>query len=183
MSSSTITFSEDRTSPPVSAPAHRRVVSKSISTSWFQRLAQRRILKWIEGMEGGTISFSDTDSFSDTERSLHLGEQSADSLQADWQVDDSEFYRLLAMDGSLGMAESYLRGHWHSDDLTCLLTILCRNLHRVPEANSLMVSLSNIANRLAKPFRSLATDLLDRASKSRSISTVGLLWRSTATNR
>lgn len=147
MSSSTITFSEDRTSPPVSAPAHRRVVSKSISTSWFQRLAQRRILKWIEGMEGGTISFSDT------ERSLHLGEQSADSLQADWQVDDSEFYRLLAMDGSLGMAESYLRGHWHSDDLTCLLTILCGNLHRVPEANSLMASLSNTANRLAKPFR------------------------------
>jgi cyclopropane-fatty-acyl-phospholipid synthase len=147
MSSSTITFPEDHTSPLVSAPTRRRVVCKSMSTSWFQRLAQRRILKWIEGMEGGTISFTDR------ERSLHFGEQSADSLQADWQVDDSDFYRLLAMDGSLGMAESYLRGHWHSHDLTSLLTILCRNLHRVPEANSLMVSLSNTANRLAKPFR------------------------------
>lgn len=48
-------------------------------------------------------------------------------LRARVAVEDPAFYRLTALGGTLGAAESYLDGHWNCADLTALCRILVRN--------------------------------------------------------
>lgn len=43
------------------------------------------------------------------------------------RVDDFRFYRALALQGTLGAAEAYLQGWWHSDDLVELFRLLTQN--------------------------------------------------------
>lgn len=49
---------------------------------------------------------------------------------ASLRVLDSRFYSRVALAGSLGFAESYLRGEWTTDDLTNLLRVFARNVSR-----------------------------------------------------
>lgn len=42
-------------------------------------------------------------------------------------VDDPAFYRAVAAQGSVGAGESYMAGHWRSDDLVMLVRLLVRN--------------------------------------------------------
>lgn len=81
------------------------------------------MLNWLESLQGGQIQFSDS------QTSDVFGPW--DSPQCvSWRVSDPSFYSMLASQGTLGLAESYLRGHWQVDDLTTFLQILCRNIHR-----------------------------------------------------
>lgn len=43
------------------------------------------------------------------------------------QVLDPAFYSELAFGGSIGAGESYMLGHWRSDDLTALMRLMLRN--------------------------------------------------------
>jgi cyclopropane-fatty-acyl-phospholipid synthase len=49
------------------------------------------------------------------------------ALSAAVEIRDPAFYRRLATAGTLGAAESFLRGEWGSSDLTALLRILLRD--------------------------------------------------------
>jgi cyclopropane-fatty-acyl-phospholipid synthase len=49
------------------------------------------------------------------------------SLAARLTVCHPRFYRRLALGGSLGAAEAYIRGDWTCDDLVSLVRLFCRN--------------------------------------------------------
>ncbi|MBN2241865.1 MAG: class I SAM-dependent methyltransferase [Acidobacteria bacterium] len=59
-------------------------------------------------------------------RTLRFGEESG-ALNASIRIEDARFYRRVALNGSLGAAESYIRGFWQCDDLVSLVRIFCRN--------------------------------------------------------
>ncbi|MCO8122052.1 cyclopropane-fatty-acyl-phospholipid synthase family protein [Stieleria sp. TO1_6] len=118
-------------------------LQRQAAVGWWQhtgisKLTRRKMAAWLNDLGGGQIHFNDG-SLRQTFGSVHT------DLQASWDVSDHDFYRLMALDGSLGMAESYLRGHWDSDDLLTLLRVLCRNLER---ADSATTRISAMAQRL-----------------------------------
>ena len=114
--------------------------------SWLQKLARKRVLKWLEEIDGGSIQFADPQ----THRLF--GTSESDSMSAEWIVRNPEFYSQLATGGSLGLAESYLRGHWKTNDLTRLLTILCRNMNRASKATPYAVAAAKLSGHLKQWF-------------------------------
>src|SRR5690606_1097659 len=82
--------------------------------SWLQCMSCRKLLHWLDNVAGGQIDYSDSSV------AIQFGESSLDCLQADWTIDDPRFFSHLATNGSIGFAESYLQGHWRSNDLTAL---------------------------------------------------------------
>jgi len=95
----------------------------------------------LRGIQGGLIRVSDLD------QTVEHGQKSADLLEAGWEIHSPEFFQHVATGGSLGVAESYLRGQWATDDLTTLLRILCRNLDHLAPANSGIASLTKTIAR------------------------------------
>jgi len=65
----------------------------------------------------------------DGERTESYGGRGAPSLSAAVTVHDRRFYRDVVFGGSLGAAESYIRGRWSCSDLTTLCRIFARNLN------------------------------------------------------
>jgi cyclopropane-fatty-acyl-phospholipid synthase len=58
---------------------------------------------------------------------LVLGQTDEAELRCNLIVRDARFYREIVRGGSIGAAESYMRGHWSADDLTTLIRILARD--------------------------------------------------------
>lgn len=58
---------------------------------------------------------------------FEFGDQHA-SLQAHIQVHDSRFYRRLMAGGSIGAAEAWVDGSWHSPDLSAVIQLFARNM-------------------------------------------------------
>ncbi len=141
MISTTATLSE----APDRLAIEHPVIAPVQLTRW-QALTRQRVLNWLGDLQGGMIHFSDGD------RSNSFGCDSTDSLHTKMQVNNGEFYSQIATGGAIGMAESYLRGDWQTDDLTDLLRILARNLDRVSKSNSLVVTLLNRLRRLTTFF-------------------------------
>jgi cyclopropane-fatty-acyl-phospholipid synthase len=59
-----------------------------------------------------------------------------DTLQARVTVHDPDFYRQVAMNGSVGAGEAYMDGIWECDDLVSLVRILVRNRDRLDAMES-----------------------------------------------
>lgn len=100
--------------------------------SWLQSLSRRSVISFLETLENGQIDYADA-------RSGGLfGTPDPDMAPVQWTVQDRRFFSQLAGSGSLGFAESWMQGHWQTDDLTGLLRILYRNLSsRIPGASRL----------------------------------------------
>ncbi len=109
---------------------------RSTRLTWVQALVRRRLLTWLASLKGGQIQFTDAHT------RATFGQLTAE-LRAEWHINDPQFYSYLAAQGSLGLAESYLREHWQTDDLTKFLQILCRNLDRT----------TGVATSLSKVFQ------------------------------
>lgn len=77
--------------------------------------------------------------------SYTLGESSNADLIANIQVYDIDFYRRLAVAGSVGAAESYMDQQWQADDLTKLIQIMVRNRDLLDNMEG---GLATIANKL-----------------------------------
>ena len=118
----------------------------SYSPNLMQRISRRSFMGWLGDLEGGAIQFTDV------EHRSYGGTSGSSDLHADWHIADARFFSHLATSGSIGVAESYLQGHWKTDDLTTLLRILCRNLTRMPAGTSLFANLSRLLNRLISRF-------------------------------
>lgn len=146
--------------PPSSSPTLDGTLSSRISSvahtrstklTWIQALVRRRLLTWLSSLKGGQIQFSDS-------HTQAMFGTSVAASQATWHISDPQFYSYLAKQGSLGLAESYLRGHWQVDDLTTFLQILCRNLDRKSAATTCAANvfqrLQHFASRLDPNSRS-----------------------------
>jgi cyclopropane-fatty-acyl-phospholipid synthase len=116
------------------------------------RLIRRGLLQRLADLQGGQIHFQDP------ELTTTLGQAGDDGLSARLEVADPAFYRSLALEGSLGFAESYLRQGWFTDDLTTLLRIFSRNMQRLDQVDGGLSrvgrGLANLSHRLARNTRS-----------------------------
>ena len=59
-----------------------------------------------------------------------LFDSSSDQIDVSAVVNSDAFYRSVFLGGTIGAAESYMRGEWAADDLTDLIRLMIRNLDR-----------------------------------------------------
>ncbi|MDO8837119.1 MAG: cyclopropane-fatty-acyl-phospholipid synthase family protein [Vicinamibacterales bacterium] len=86
--------------------------------SWFRSL----VLSKLSGLRGGAVTIAE----GDTDQTV--GDSSPPARHGRIDVHSAALYRHLVLGGSLGAAESFIRGHWSSPDLTGLLRVFARDL-------------------------------------------------------
>jgi cyclopropane-fatty-acyl-phospholipid synthase len=79
----------------------------------------------------------------ENDRTLAFGP--GNSPEAVIQVHDPAFYTRVAVDGSIGAAESYVDGQWDTDDLTAVIRIIVKN-------QPVMEQMENRLARLVRPL-------------------------------
>ncbi len=94
-----------------SAPAARRPIG----------FLARAVLGRLEGLEEGLLHLRQG------EQRWSFGRPAADGLEAQVEILDGSFWSALALRGSVGAGESYVRGEWRADDLPALVRLLVRN--------------------------------------------------------
>jgi len=104
------------TSPPLVGSGR---TAPALTDRLFRALVQRR----LDALRDGRLELRDSGG------SRTFGSVS-DLPPATLEVCDPAFYRRVATGGSLGFAESYLRGEWRTPDLTALLRVFARNVAR-----------------------------------------------------
>ncbi len=87
-----------------------------------ERLARRGVLNALAKLQSGRLTVHEGAD------ALHMGQHSAEqALDAMLVVHEPAFWLELATGGSVGAAESYARGEWHTHDLTALIRLLARD--------------------------------------------------------
>lgn len=118
MNSSTADLRETLNAEPISAR----------SATTLERSLRKRLLSVMADLRDCQLNLHDG------ENSVVLGREAGnpgDTLHATITVRDPAFYRLAALNGSVGAGESYMDGHWECDDLVALVRILVRNRDRL----------------------------------------------------
>jgi len=122
---------------PASCPRSAGFLDGLLRRGVFGRLEQLRDGRIVLEEEGGRRAF---------------GPGGPAGLAATVSVRDPRFYRRLALGGSLGAAEAFIRGYWDCDDLVGLVRIFCRN-------PTLSGGVDRGLARLGSPLRRLAHHL------------------------
>lgn len=151
MSSSTIAIplsDQPTRSQKRRAPAD---TSNQRTPGWTERLVREGIQTWVKRMP-------DSIDYHDMWTEEHRAQSSSDDAAVRWTVDDASFFREVALGGSMGFAESYLRGHWRTSNLTELLRVLYRNLSRTGVDALPMARLGRFLGRLATGWKSNSRD-------------------------
>lgn len=109
--------------------------------NWLDAIARRAVMQRLSAIEDGRITLRDAAG------QTTLGRGGGATLPpAVITVHRPRFFRALALGGSLGAAEAYLRGDWSCDDLVSLVRIVCRNA----------VLAQRLEGPVARLFRNLA---------------------------
>ena len=107
---------------PHTAPAPRVPAHPATRANWLERSARDGVLRLLGGLREGRLTLVDADA------SRTFGGASASlPVQPTLTVHDPRFWIEAATGGSLGAAESYMRGEWDCDDLTGLVRLLARH--------------------------------------------------------
>lgn len=85
----------------------------------MKKLAKNAVLGNLEKLQSGRIIVRD--------RTQEWVFGPGGALCATVHIHNDAFYKKSLMNGSLGAAESYIGGDWHTDDLTALLRIMIQN--------------------------------------------------------
>jgi cyclopropane-fatty-acyl-phospholipid synthase len=85
------------------------------------------------------------------------------STTARIQVHSPEFFRRVALGGSLGFAESYIYGEWTSDNPTNVVRMFCRNLSVTDSANRGIV---HLVTRLARKWHERQNNSKDGSARN-----------------
>ncbi len=112
------TMSEATNTGSSIAPRHLR----GTHSRPIQRLARSALLSAFRGLERGALRVED-------ERGAHEFGKTCDDFPAPIRVDvrDPAFWPAVALGGSMGGSDSYIRGDWRTSDLTGLLRLLIQN--------------------------------------------------------
>jgi cyclopropane-fatty-acyl-phospholipid synthase len=95
-------------------------MAQDLEYSGFERLVRHRVLGRLGGLREGRVVLQDACG------TVELG-QSRDAPAVHVRVTSPQFYQAVAAGGSVGAGESYMAGHWHSDDLVGVVRTLVRN--------------------------------------------------------
>ena len=94
----------------------------------LERVMQKRLFAVMADLRDCQVTIRDGSD------AVVLGTPAADptqTLHAGIVVHDAAFYRMAALNGSVGAGEAYMDGHWDCDDLVALVRILVRNRDRL----------------------------------------------------
>lgn len=117
MTSSPFPASSVSSPSPSAAPA-----SPARRPTAFEALARRRLLTALEALRAGELELCEGGEV------CRFGQAGrADALRCRVEVRDPAFYARVARGGSLGAAESWMRGEWEASDLTAVLRIFARD--------------------------------------------------------
>jgi cyclopropane-fatty-acyl-phospholipid synthase len=116
--------------------------------SGFERGLRAKLLGDLAGMQGGAIVLDDACG------SVTIGAMGGhDPLTVHVTVLSPEFYRHVAMNGSVGAGEAYMDGHWTCSDLVGLVRLLLRNRSLLDGMEGGLARLGGIAMRAWNRFR------------------------------
>ena len=111
--------------------SHEALFDETIAqrdASSIERIARSRLLAIMHGLQECRLVIEDG-------AGMHtLGSEAAnppDTLHARIRVHDPAFYRMTALNGSVGAGEAFMEGFWECDDLVALVRILVRNRDRL----------------------------------------------------
>ncbi|HKL01651.1 MAG TPA: cyclopropane-fatty-acyl-phospholipid synthase family protein [Desulfotignum sp.] len=103
--------------------------------------ARRMVLNLMNHLSYGRLIIREND------RTLAFGP--GNGPEAVIQVHDTAFFTRVITDGSIGAAESYVEGHWDTDDLTAVIRIIVGN-------QPVLDRMDNRLAKLVKPLLRLA---------------------------
>lgn len=112
------------------------------AATWPDRQLRQLLLARLKQLQVGRLEFVDA-----AGRHVFEGERET-SRPVQLTVTDPRAYRMIALGGSLGAAEAYLRGYWEADDLLAALRLFVQNA-------SVLSSLDRGPARFIQPARSL----------------------------
>ena len=120
---------------------------------------RRSVLGRLAKLESGQLTVVDRCG------AYEFGQVGSLGLIATINAHNRRFYRDVVLGGGLGAAESYIRGHWDSPDLTVAMRVLAQN-------SEVLVGVEQGAVRLLQPLRIAANWLRrnTRAGSKRNIS-------------
>jgi cyclopropane-fatty-acyl-phospholipid synthase len=110
------------------------------------RLAKRRALAALPSLAAGRLTVHLPDG------SMHQGGSPASAVHATMWIDDEAFFGDFARRGDIGFGESYMAGHFRTDNLVSLLEIGIRNEASLPQVTWLS-RLLNLGNDLQHRLR------------------------------
>ena len=99
-------------------------LSRAAGFGMLDRTLRGRLLQQMSGLQQTQLTISDAMG------DCTLGTaaiDSSDTLRAQLRVNDPQFYRAVAANGSVGAAEAYMDGYWDCDDLVAVVRMLVRN--------------------------------------------------------
>ena len=107
----------------------------------LERLARRIVHTRLANLKVGRLTIKENDSV------MVYGESSEQcELAVELHVDHPSFYSDIAFGGSIGAGESYMQGHWRTEELTDLLRLMLINRDVLEEIDSGL-------SRLIQPLR------------------------------
>ncbi len=112
---------------------------------WFRK----RLLAQIATLRDCEIVFHDA--LGETRVGIPAARE-VDTLRAHVRVLDSEFYRILALGGSVGAGEAFRDGLWTCDDLVALVRIFVRNRDNL---DAMETGMARVGGMLLRTYHSL----------------------------
>lgn len=107
-------------SRPSSSNKGLPVAHKRPHRSRFTGFIKKQLLKQLQAIKQAHLIIIED------QQQYHFGDEMSE-LQVSIRVHDDRFYSALALEGSVGAAESYSRGDWDCDELTRLIRVFVRN--------------------------------------------------------
>jgi cyclopropane-fatty-acyl-phospholipid synthase len=103
-----------------------REMEASEPISGTTRFLRKRILQQLSSLRGGRLAIQDSISHHS------FGEKLKETdLDVTLHIHSIDFYRQVALNGSVGAAESYMQNQWHCQDLVALIRLLVINSNLV----------------------------------------------------
>jgi cyclopropane-fatty-acyl-phospholipid synthase len=122
-------------------------ISSTVRVTASTRFLRKRILQQLSGIQGGRLLIHDSLG------QAVLGSKNSDSdLDLTLHIDNIDFYRQVALNGSVGAAESYMQNHWHSNDLVGLIRLLVINRDMLDQMESGSAKFGGWLMRIAHSF-------------------------------
>ncbi|MEK9766470.1 MAG: class I SAM-dependent methyltransferase, partial [Thalassolituus sp.] len=107
---------------------------------WLDRFCRDGLFRTLKNLHTGCIRVYEGSD-------CHVFGDSHSDFSTDLNIHDSEAYRSIALNGSVGAGESYMTGDWSCSHLPTLIRILSRNKDVVDSIDSGFANLGKIALR------------------------------------
>jgi cyclopropane-fatty-acyl-phospholipid synthase len=133
----------------MSIPSETFAITETRTSSFgaIDRFLRQRMIDRLAGLRGGELRLIDGLG------EVRLGHADAGDLRATLRVQDPEFYRCVAGNGSVGAGEAYMDGLWRCDDLVALMRLLVRNRDLLDGMEGGLAKFGGLAMRALHAFR------------------------------